>query len=193
MTGAVERGADRGRPCRPSSRSAPRCRHRPRRGSPRPGRGSRAWRRCPPSPSRRIAAVAVAGVLAAADVGDEQQIGNALRAAGAAPAGRCRPPRSSREPTSSFVGRAARRGCTAGMPSGLDPIHLAIERLVHREMERRRASSRSRARSGCRAPRKCGWMRSAADSSCSRTSRRRASVRRRRRGRSMGEGVTRED
>ena len=97
------------------------------------------------------AAVAVAGVLAAADVGDQQQIGMALRGSGAAPAARCRPRRSSRcrpRPWSPEGRRAAPPECRApgsGRPPGPAPRPPRAGR--------RRASSRSHARPGNRGPR----------------------------------------
>ena len=100
--------------------------------SPRPGRGSRAWRRCPPF--RREGRRSGRGWCTRSSrrpsrAGDPGR----ARATGAGPAGRCRPPRSSPSPTSSFSAGSPNR-ITAGNAERPDPIGLAIERLVHREM-----------------------------------------------------------
>ena len=83
-------------------------------------------------PSAEDAAVAVAGVLAAADVGDEQQIGCRARSRRSA---RCTMPSSAKfsDPISSFAaGRPKRR--TRGDAERPDPVDLPVERLVHREV-----------------------------------------------------------
>ena len=190
---AVERRADGGHPAvhhvrgRDDVGAGPRVRRRPR------GRGAAASRRCRPSPAGppasavEDAAVAVVGVLAQADVGDHDELGDRLLDRADRLLRRCRPRRRRRVPVASLCSGMPKRMTDADAQRRTRP---APRRRARPPRAGRRPASTSPAfRTRAPGSTNSGQTRSSGARAVSRTRLRSASLRRMRRGRSWGKGM----